>query len=90
METLLQQRHPDIPTYIANSTKKYTQLDIKGNVIECLQRESTDKDFVDVTDIEKERVKLVNYEKELNRLKRKTEQYKEEVPDYEKANSDCK
>lgn len=90
METLLTQRHPDIPSYIAKTCKKYTNLDINGNVIECLQREDTSQDFTDTTEVEKERVKLANYEKELNRLKRKANECKEEVPDYEKENSTSK
>ena len=87
METLLKQRHPDIPARIVKTCKKYTNLDENGNVIECLQRDDISKDFVDVTEAEKERVKILNYEKELNKLKRKAEEYKEKVPDYEKANS---
>ena len=70
MNNLLTQRHPDILDIgreQASKILKYTSLDTNGNVIECLQRKSTDTDFVDVTDVERERVKLIQVEKELKR-----------------------
>ena len=83
----LMRRHPDIPKHIVNDCKKYTNLDENGNVIECLERKSLDEDFVDVTAIEKERRRIAEYTKELNRLERKAKDFKEGVPDYETKNN---
>lgn len=83
----LMRRHPDIPKHIANECKKYVNLDENGNVIECLERKSVDEDFVDVTAIEKERRRIAEYTKELNRLERKAKDFKEGVPDYETKNN---
>ena len=83
----LMKRHPDIPKYIVNECKKYTNLDANGNVIECLERKSLDEDFVDVTEIERERKRIADYNKELNRLERKAKDFKEGVPDYETKNN---
>lgn len=73
MSNLLLTRHPDIReigTSQANKILKYTSLDENGNVLECLQRESVDKDFVDVTEIAQEQAKIAKFEKELSRMQR--------------------
>lgn len=75
MKTLLEQRHPDIPTYIVRTTKKYINKDVEGNITEALHRNSLDEDFTDVTEREIERQKLereiAKQEKEIERQQRK-------------------
>lgn len=72
MTNLLIQRHPDILDISqsqANKILKYTSLDENGNVIECLQRLNTLTDFVDITDVERERIKAIQAETKIKRLK---------------------
>lgn len=90
MDNLLTQRHPDIEDigeYQLNKTLKYTHLDESGNVIECLERSTCDDEFKDTTEIERERRNIIQYEKELNRMKRKVNENKETPEDYEEKNS---
>ena len=86
MTTLLEKRHPDMDKTTIANTKKYVRLDINGNVVECLERKSFDEDFQDTTEIEKERVAIINYEKELNKLERKAKELKE-IDEYDCTNS---
>lgn len=72
MTNLLIQRHPDILDIgqsQANKILKYTSLDENGNVIECLQRLNTSTDFVDITEVERERIKAIQAETKIKRLK---------------------
>ena len=87
MKTLLQQRHSDIPDRILKTTKKYTRLDEDGRVLECLERKSVDTDFVDTTEIEQERRKIADYEKQLAKMQRKAIELKEKEPDYAQTTS---
>lgn len=80
MTNLLTQRHSDIldiGKYQVKKILKYTRLDPDGKVLECLERKSVDDDFSDTTEIERERRRILDYEKELNRMQRKANENKE-------------
>ena len=83
MNNLLIERHPDITDIGESQVKKilkYTNLDENGKILECLQRRDTDSDFVDVTEIERERVAILKCEQELYRMR-----HKEQVINAEKT-----